>query len=104
MMIAYPISISSDGGLSISSDPNVDNVRALLDTSFYERCMFPNYGVNLNPFDPVSYQDLNILLLSLNLAVKLWHDFATNISLVSDDLENGNLQILLEVDGDVTEL
>ncbi len=97
MMPQYPISISADGGLSISSDPDVDNVLALIDTRYFERCMFPNYGVAIEEFDTVSSQGLGLFLATLKLSLELWHDFVTEVSVDSEQLENGLLGLRLEI-------
>ncbi len=99
MMIAYPISISADGGLSISRDPEVDNVRALIDTRFYERYLFPNYGLGLDLFDALSTFDIDLAILQLNLQLTLWHSFVTQVSVDTEYLDAGVLGLNLSVSG-----
>ncbi len=98
-MIQYPISIDSSGGLALSIDPEVDNVRALIDTRFYERCMFPNYGISLDEFDPVSSNDLAVMMMALKLSIDLWHDFISDIRVDSDSVELGNLGLVINIQG-----
>lgn len=97
MMPAYPLALSNDGGLAISTDNDRDNVIALLSTNFYERCMFPNYGLPLYAFDPVSSQDAHNYLLAIQLAIDVWHDFLATVSVDLEQLDSGTLNIWIQL-------
>lgn len=98
-MINYPVAISSDGGLAISTDSDISNVIALLDTLYYERAIFTNYGISAQVFDPVSQSDLSVLLLSLRLALSLWHSFVSDVQLDAGMSDDGVLQLSITLDG-----
>jgi hypothetical protein len=71
-MIAYPITISPTGGLSVSTDPVRDMILALLDCHYWERVMLTNFGTPIAVFDPTDGLSVGRLLSALQLSLEYW--------------------------------
>ena len=90
-MLDYPLSISPDGGLSISENQTFTQIRTLLDCLFYERVMLPDFGIDLPVFDPLDPGTVGVMTLRLQLALDYWVGGGISVEPIDTDFERGGL-------------
>lgn len=95
-MLDYPLSISPDGGLSISENETYTQIRALLDCLFYERVMLPDFGTDLPVFDPLDPGTVGLITLRLQLALDYWVGGGILVEPIEVDIERGVLSFSIQ--------
>ena len=90
-MISYPISVSPDGGLSVAQDDVREQILALIDTRFWERSMFTDFGVPDLTFDSLDPGAIAAYLAQMKIAIDYWVAVDCTVALdsTSTDLEAG---------------
>lgn len=100
-MLAYPLQISPIGGLVESSDPVGDQIRFLLDTRYWERVLFPDFGIPDLVFDPVAAGDVGKIVAILTVTLQYWVSPDITVRSESVPAEDGTVQLIVEY-GDQT--
>jgi phage baseplate assembly protein W len=95
-MLAFPLQVSPIGGLVESIDPMGDRIRFFLDTRYWERVMFPDFGIPNLVFDPVAATDISLIVAALTVALQYWISPEITVRSLGLPVEDGTIQLLIE--------
>ena len=93
MMISYPLTVGLDRGLSISTDEIGEQILALIDTSYFERSLFPDFGCPLIPFEATTPESLGLSILQTSLEVQSWVTDKATVEDITTDIEEGTIAV-----------
>jgi hypothetical protein len=98
-MISYPLSISPDKGLTVTTDDTREQILALIDCRFWERPMFTDFGVVDLTFDNLDPATIANYLAQMKVAIDYWigTDCTVSLDSSSTDLEAGVLSVSIQV-------
>ena len=93
MMPSYPLTVSIDGGLTISTDEIGEQILSLVDCQYFERAMFVDFGFPMTAFDPIGSEDLGLQILQVQLEINTWIGENILVENVSTNIDDGTVEV-----------